>query len=72
MRFTARYPMDRRLWYPKGSVDMKALHLLYSFMVYLLVLVLANIIINDMIAYSEFYMMCTSYLSITDHLVALS
>ena len=48
---------------PRGSVDMKAIHLLYSFVVYLLVLVVDNIIINDMIAYRELYMMCTSYLS---------
>jgi len=40
---------------------MKALHLLYSVMVYLLVLVVANIIINYMIASGELYMMCTSY-----------
>jgi len=42
-------------WHPEGSVDMKALHLLYSYMV------VANILINDMIANSELRMMCTSY-----------
>jgi len=53
---TPQYPLDRRLLVFQGQCG----HGLYLFMVYLLVLV---IIINDMIAYSELYMMCTSYLS---------
>jgi hypothetical protein len=49
-------------WYPQGQCGHEGITFTL-FMVYLLVLVVANIIINDTMSNSKLYMICTSYLS---------
>jgi hypothetical protein len=55
--------LDRRLLVSQGQCGHEGITFTL-FMVYLLVLVVANIIINDTLANSELYMVCTSYPSI--------